>query len=134
MPAPHSQHTETARTATKKFRVRFEPAGKTVEVNMADLPYNNDGEPGSLLDIAMQNDIDIEHACGGFCSCSTCHVIIRKGDKSCNEESDQEMDMLDNAPGLTPNSRLACQCIPNGTADLVVEIPTWNRNRAKENH
>jgi len=128
------RHSETTTTPAKKFRIRFEPEGQTVEVNPADLPYHNDGEPGSLLDIAMEHNIDIDHACGGFCSCSTCHVIVREGAESCNDQSDEEMDMLDNAPGLTPNSRLACQCIPNGQTDLVVEIPAWNRNRVKEDH
>ena len=36
------------------------------------------------------------------------------------------------APGLTPQSRLACQCVPDGSQDLVVEIPSWNRNAVKE--
>ncbi len=131
---PDAKPAEVTGTPTKSFRIRFEPAGTTIEINPTDLPYDNDGEPGSLLDIAMENDIDIDHACGGFCSCSTCHVIIRQGMKSCNEASDDELDMLDNAPGLTPDSRLACQCIPDGKADLVIEIPAWNRNRATEDH
>jgi 2Fe-2S ferredoxin len=48
--------------------------------------------------------------------------------------SDDEEDQLDNAPGLTPTSRLACQAVPNGTCDVVIEIPDWNRNFAKEEH
>ena len=40
--------------------------------------------------------------------------------------------MLDLAPGLTLNSRLACQAVPDGSEDLVVEIPSWNRNRISE--
>ena len=47
---------------------------------------------------------------------------------------DDELDMIDEAPGVTTESRLACQCIPNGTQDLVVEIPAWNRNLVKEDH
>ena len=42
--------------------------------------------------------------------------------------------MLDNAPGLTPDSRLACQAVPDGSADIVVRIPDWNRNAVKESH
>ena len=42
--------------------------------------------------------------------------------------------MLDEAPGLELTSRLACQAVPNGTADVVVEIPGWNRNHARESH
>jgi 2Fe-2S ferredoxin len=40
-------------------------------------------------------------------------------------------DMLDEAP-VTPESRLSCQCVPNGTTDIVVVIPKWNRNQVKE--
>jgi 2Fe-2S ferredoxin len=41
---------------------------------------------------------------------------------------------MDDAPGITLQSRLACQCVPNGTQDLVVEIPSWNKNLVKEGH
>ena len=58
--------------------------------------------------------------------------IVREGLETCNETSEDEEDMLDEAPGLTPNSRLACQCVPDGSKDLVVEIPAWNRNMVKE--
>jgi 2Fe-2S ferredoxin len=74
----------------------------------------------------------LDHACGGVCACSTCHVIVHEGLESCNEATDAELDQLDEAPGLTPKSRLGCQCVPDGTRDLVVEIPEWNKNYAKE--
>ena len=43
-------------------------------------------------------------------------------------------DMLDLAPGLEPQSRLACQCVPNGSQSIIVEIPEWNRNLVSEDH
>lgn len=86
----------------------------------------------SLLEIAMDQDIDIDHACGGVCACSTCHVIVREGYDSCGEPEEREEDQLEKAPGLTPRSRLACQTRPDGSADLVVEIPSWNRNLVRE--
>jgi 2Fe-2S ferredoxin len=61
-------------------------------------------------------------------------VIVREGEPSCNEATEDEEDMLDLAPGLTPQSRLACQCVPDGSTDLVVEIPSWNRNLVSEGH
>jgi 2Fe-2S ferredoxin len=51
---------------------------------------------------------------------------------SCNEATDAELDELDEAPGITPKSRLGCQTVPDGTTDIVVEIPEWNKNYAKE--
>ena len=46
---------------------------------------------------------------------------------------DQEDDLLDKAWGLEPNSRLSCQAII-GSEDLVVEIPKYSINMAKEGH
>jgi 2Fe-2S ferredoxin len=45
-----------------------------------------------------------------------------------------EEDELSYAPGLTPSSRLSCQSVPDGTRDLIVEIPAWNRNAVREGH
>jgi 2Fe-2S ferredoxin len=61
-------------------------------------------------------------------------VVVRKGLESCSEATDDEEDQLDNAPALTPQSRLGCQCVPNGTVDIEIEIPDWNRNAVREEH
>jgi 2Fe-2S ferredoxin len=74
----------------------------------------------------------IEHTCGGVCACSTCHVIVREGLETCNEATEDEEDQLEEAPGLVYQSRLGCQCVPNGTRRVLVEIPRWNRNAVKE--
>lgn len=124
---PQPKVTKPSRT----FRVTFANAGKTVEVSPDGLTSGT-GLPGSVLDIALSHGIDIDHACGGVCACSTCHVWIKSGSSSCSEPTDAENDMLDLAPDLKPSSRLACQCVPNGTEDLVVEIPSWNRNLVRE--
>jgi 2Fe-2S ferredoxin len=80
----------------------------------------------------MGHGVDIDHACGGVAACSTCHVIVKSGFESMVPADEQEEDMLDTAPGVTPRSRLACQAVARGTCDLVVEVPAWNRNHAKE--
>lgn len=119
---------------TRKYSITFLPMNETVEVDPAKLPYSREGLPGSILEIALGHDIEIDHACGGVCACSTCHVIVREGRASIPEATDDEEDQLDNAPGLTPDSRLSCQAVPDGSVDLVVEIPEWNRNLVKEEH
>ncbi len=116
------------------YKLTFMPMEVTVDVDPASLPASNDGLPGSILDIALASGVDIDHACGGVCACSTCHVIVREGLNSCQQASEDEEDMLDSAPGLELNSRLACQAVPDGSTDVVVEIPDWNRNHAKEEH
>jgi 2Fe-2S ferredoxin len=86
----------------------------------------------SLLDIALSQGVNLDHACGGVCACSTCHIIVTKGFNSLNPISENEDDQLDEAPGLTTHSRLACQTIANGSEDLDITIPSWNRNIVKE--
>jgi 2Fe-2S ferredoxin len=122
---------------TTKYTITFVDEHQqehVVEVDPARIPYAHHGQPGSLLEIALGHGIEIDHACGGVCACSTCHVIVREGLDSCSQSSDDEEDQLDEAYGLTANSRLACQCVPNGTKNLLVQIPTWNRNLAREAH
>lgn len=87
----------------------------------------------TICDAALENDIEIEHACEKSCACTTCHVIVREGFDSLNESTEDEDDLLDKAWGLEPESRLSCQALV-GDADLVVEIPKYTINHAKENH
>ena len=91
----------------------------------------NSGE--SICDVLLANHIDIDHACDQACACTTCHVIIREGFKTLNPSSDEEDDLLDKAWGLEPHSRLSCQARV-GNEDLVVEIPKYSINMAKEGH
>ena len=133
---PYISETDGA-LPTRPFRVTLiDEAGRehVINVDPAALPYGDHGRPGSLLDIALGNGIEIDHACGGVCACATCHVIVKQGLESCNDATDDEEDQLDAAYGLTEQSRLACQCVPDGTADLIVVVPSWNRNRAREAH
>ncbi len=127
-----------ATKAARPFKVTFveEETGKRtdVAVDPATFPLGSLGLEGSLLDIAEGAGIEINHSCGGVCACSTCHVHVQKGGKSCNPATEDEEDMLDEAPDVSTDSRLSCQCVPNGTEDLVVLVPKWNRNQVKEGH
>ena len=104
-----------------KVRVTFLPLNKTIEVDEKDYPFGDHGLPGSILDIALANGIDLEHNCGGNCACTTCHVIVKEGMESLSPMEDDEEDRLDMAEGLTLKSRLGCQAVVRG--DVVVEIP-----------
>ena len=86
----------------------------------------------SICDVLLDNGVAIEHACEKSCACTTCHVIVRKGFDSLNEPSEIEEDLLDMAWGLEADSRLSCQSII-GDEDLVVEIPKYTINHAREN-
>ena len=87
----------------------------------------------SICEALLENGIAIEHACDMSCACTTCHVIVREGLASLNPAEETEEDLLDRAWGLEPNSRLSCQTIL-GQTDVVVEIPKYSINHAKENH
>lgn len=87
----------------------------------------------SLLELAMENDIAIEHACGGVCACSTCHVHLDQGEDAFNEPEDEELDRVEEAPGNDFSSRLSCQAkIQTAGQTIVVRVPAWNRNAVKE--
>lgn len=91
-----------------------------------------EAEPGkSICQNLLDHHIDIEHACDQVCACTTCHVIVREGYNSLNPAEEKEEDLLDKAWGLEPLSRLSCQAIV-GEKDLVVEIPKYSINMAKE--
>ena len=87
----------------------------------------------SVCDALLENDIEIEHACEKSCACTTCHVIVREGFASLNEADEKEEDLLDMAWGLEATSRLSCQAIVD-EANLIVEIPKYTINHARENH
>lgn len=91
------------------------------------------GKGETICDVALKNGIEIEHACEKSCACTTCHVYVREGMDSLNENTDDEDDMLDKAWGLEPDSRLSCQATV-GDDDLVIEIPKYTINMVSENH
>ncbi len=99
------------------------PDGKVIEV-----------ESGiSVCDAALENDIEIEHACEKSCACTTCHVYIREGMDSLEDATELEDDYLDKAWGLDMDSRLSCQVIV-AEEDLVIEIPKYTINMVSEQH
>ena len=88
-------------------------------------------EGTTILDAALQNDIEIEHACEKSCACTTCHVVVREGFDSLEESDELEDDLLDKAWGLEPESRLSCQAVV-ADEELVVEIPRYTINQVSE--
>src|SRR5919201_204589 len=82
---------------TQPFAITFveEETGKEtrVEVDPATSAHGHIGQDFSILDIATEAGVDIDHSCGGVCACSTCHVKVRQGGESCSEPTDDELDM-----------------------------------------
>ncbi len=119
----------------RPYRLVLRNTGQVIEVDPERLPEGQDGLPGSILSLLLAAGVDVEHACGGVCACSTCHVYVHRGYDSAPPPIEEEEDQLDYAPAVTDASRLACQCVPDGSAaEVEVEIPGWSRNEVKEEH
>lgn len=89
----------------------------------------------TILDAALAQGLEIDHACGGACACSTCHVKIVRGADGLEPAEDLEQDQLDDARDVGLDSRLACQAkLVRLPKDGVVEIviPSWNVNAVRE--
>lgn len=87
----------------------------------------------SICEALLEHGIEIEHACEMSCACTTCHVVVREGFDSLGELDEIEEDLLDRAWGLQPTSRLSCQAIV-ADRDVVIEIPKYTINLARERH
>jgi 2Fe-2S ferredoxin len=117
----------------RPYTLRLRNTGETFRVDPAALP-DEEGQRGSVLTVLLDGGVRIDHSCGGVLACSTCHIYVHAGAASAPEATDDELDMLDLAPALRSNSRLACQCVPDGSCDVEVEIPAWKRNEVSEGH
>ena len=86
------------------------------------LTLENVEDGQSLLELALKNDIDLHHNCGGVCACTTCHLYVEKGMEFLEELSDREEDFIDRAVNPRLNSRLGCQSLLNEGAGGVIEV------------
>ncbi len=122
--------------AENMVRVTFQTEGqaesKTVEFPFDALPYDGHGLPMSFLDVAENFGIFLDHACGGVCACTTCHLHVIEGSGGISEAEDLELDRMETAPGIQLNSRLGCQAVIEKPGTYVVDIPAWNRNYVQE--
>ena len=99
-------------------KLKFEQKG------LDPVTFNNVEEGQSLLELALKNDIDLHHNCGGVCACTTCHLYIDKGMEFIDEITDKEEDFIDRAVNPRLNSRLGCQSLlMDGTGEIEVTIP-----------
>ncbi|OFZ20879.1 MAG: 2Fe-2S ferredoxin [Bdellovibrionales bacterium GWB1_55_8] len=91
-------------------KITFLPMNRTVEANPGE----------TILDAGLRADIPIQHACGGYCACTTCHVIVKAGGAALSEIEECEEERLERANGLTLHSRLACQARVRD--DVTIEV------------
>lgn len=125
----HSEHAVGPKTVPVRF-ILEDPHGLT-DTDQAEWELKA-ARGQHLLEVALEGGIGIEHACGGVCACSTCHVYVEQGMDQLSEAEEDEEDRVEEAPGLQANSRLSCQCEIVGDGPVVVRVPAWNRNAVKE--
>ncbi|KAM3568318.1 hypothetical protein VYU27_009557 [Nannochloropsis oceanica] len=106
----------------KDIKMTWHVAGEEIPVTAA--------EGKSLLEVAHENDIELEGACGGELACSTCHVVFTPElYGKLPEKKEEEEDMLDLAWGLTDTSRLGCQIkVSPVLENAVITIPEETNN------
>ena len=82
-------------------------------------------EGANLMEVGRDSNMGVEGTCGGSLSCATCHVIFDEaGFALVGGASEDEMDMLDLAFGLTATSRLGCQIKMSDALDgITVQVP-----------
>lgn len=92
--------------------------------DLKPVTVENVEEGYSVLEIAEDNGVHLNHNCGGVCACSTCHVYIEKGEDFLEEITDKEEDFIDRAINPRLESRLGCQSvILDNDAIIEVQIP-----------
>jgi 2Fe-2S ferredoxin len=97
---------------------------KFEQKGLEPITINNVEADQSLLEVALKNDIDLHHNCGGVCACSTCHVYLEQGEDLVEELSDKEEDFIDRAISPRLNSRLSCQCVLlRGGGEITLRLP-----------
>lgn len=100
------------------IQFKFEQAG------LEPIILSNIEAGDSLLEVALKNNIELHHNCGGVCACSTCHLYVEKGEDFLEELNDKEEDFIDRAINPRLNSRLGCQCLLlEGGGEVKVTIP-----------
>ncbi len=79
----------------------------------------------TLLEIALKNNIELHHNCGGVCACTTCHLYVTEGMDFIDEITDREEDFIDRAVNPRLNSRLGCQSLllDDDSGTVKVTIP-----------
>lgn len=62
----------------------------------------------NIMEVCKSYDLPVLGECGGMAMCATCQCYL-ESDTPLVEQSDMELDMLDQAFFVKDNSRLGCQ-------------------------
>jgi 2Fe-2S ferredoxin len=102
------------------YAIRFNFEQKGLE----PVTLKNVEDGHTLLEIALKNNIELSHTCGGVISCTTCHLYIEKGMEHVHGMSSREKSFIGRVANHELNSRLGCQSLLlKGKGEIEVRIP-----------
>jgi len=86
---------------------------KIIATDRKGVEHVIEGRDGwTVMEILRDAGFPVAAECGGACACATCHVYVRDGwYEKLSPPSDAEVDMLDMALAVEPDSRLSCQIV-----------------------
>ncbi len=91
---------------------------KNIKTNKIEKERKIVAEPeNTILEISLKNQIPHHHACGGNAKCSTCRVLILKGEENLSPRNELEIELF-KKKGLGSKIRLACQTKVRGDVTL----------------
>jgi len=102
---------------SKKEAQSTEPILLTIQDQTIEVTYGN-----TLLACALQADIDLDHYCGGTCSCSTCRIEVMQGGENLSPSRPDEQLVL-GPDAEDRGDRLACQARILGP--VTIRIPEF---------
>lgn len=105
--------------------------------NVQPVVLKNVEDGQTLLELLLANNIKIDHECGGICTCTTCHVYVKKGMSFIEDKSRRENDFIrKKIPGSLETSRLSCQALimkGNGVIEITIPNDTSEIVKPKSN-
>jgi ferredoxin len=97
----------------------------TIKVNIIDregITHELEGPTDmnmNIMELCKAYELPVEGTCGGMAMCASCQCYL-ESNTELPEQSDAELDMLDQAFHVKPNSRLGCQIHLDQTIDGIV--------------
>ena len=76
----------------------------------------------TLLEAAIQLDLDLDHFCGGNCSCGSCRIQVLQGSENLSSPRPNEQMVL-GPDAQNKGDRLACQA--RATGPVSIGIPDF---------
>lgn len=73
----------------------------------------------NIMELCKSYELPVEGTCGGMAMCASCQCYL-ESDHELEEQSDAELDMLDQAFFVEDNSRLGCQIPITDAIDGIV--------------